>query len=128
MIPEDILLFFLNCSPKTFIFCAPFDQPDHWNFCALLIKCLISIFQLYKCSLFGFLVVFKDLHCVATTEDVSMGTSSIPNLGLPGKLKVLLKYWCRNSNQICKCKPTVSTCALSLTLPVHYGKDDSWLQ
>ena len=49
------------------------------------------------------------------------GTSSIPPLGLPGKLKVLFKHWCTNSNQSCKCKPTVSTCALSLTLPVHYN-------
>ena len=57
----------------------------------MLIKCLISIFQLYKCSLFGFLVVFKDLHCVATTEDVSMGTSSIPNLGLPRKIESTIK-------------------------------------
>ena len=35
--------------------------------------CLISIFQLCKCSLFRFLFVFKNLYCVATTEDVSMG-------------------------------------------------------
>ena len=91
--------------------------------------CLISIIQLCKCSFFGFLFVFKILYCVATTEDVSMGemvkfvsrTFNIPNLGLPGKLKVPFKYWCVNSNRICKCKPTVSTCALSLTFRVHYS-------
>ena len=49
------------------------------------------------------------------------GTSSIPPLGLPGKLKVLFKHWYTNINRSCKCKPTVSTCALSLTLAVHYN-------
>ena len=44
------------------------------------------------------------------------GTSSIPPLGLPGKLKVLFKHWCTNSNGSCKYKRTVS-----LTLPVHYN-------
>ena len=67
------------------------------------------------------------------TEAVSMGeivkfvsgTLSIPNLGLTTKLKVLFKYWCINSNRICKCKPTVSAFALSLTMSVRYSKDDS---
>ena len=49
------------------------------------------------------------------------GTSSIPPLGLPGKLEVLFKHWCINSNGSCKCKRTVSTFALSLTSPVHYN-------
>ena len=37
------------------------------------------------------------------------GTSSVPPLGLRGKLKVLFKHWRKNSNRICKCKPRVST-------------------
>ena len=36
-------------------------------------------------------------------------TSSVPPLGLRGKLKVLFKHWRKNSNRICKCKPRVST-------------------
>ena len=47
------------------------------------------------------------------------GTSSIPPLGLPSKLTINFKHWCRALPKECKCKPTVSTCALSLTLPVH---------
>ena len=78
--------------------------------------------------LFDFLFVKKSF-CVARTEDASIGeimkfvsgTSSIPPLGLPGKSKVLFKHWCTSSNWSCKCKPTLSTCALSLTLPVHYN-------
>ena len=88
--------------------------------------CLISIFQLCKCSLFRFLFVFKNLYCVATTEDVSMGgivkfvygTSQHTKSGTTWKMEY--KQYV-NSNQICKCKPTVSTCALSLTLRVHYS-------
>ena len=53
------------------------------------------------------------------------GTSSIPNLGLSGKLKVQFKYWCLLSNRICKCKPTISVCALSLILPVHYSNKEA---
>ena len=40
---------------------------------------------------------------------VLSGTSSVPPLGLRGKLKVLFKHWRKNSNRICKCKPRVST-------------------
>ena len=53
------------------------------------------------------------------------GTSSIPPLGLLRKLKVLFKHWCTNRNQSCKFKPTVSTCALTLTLPVHYNNNQA---
>ena len=68
----------------------------------ILMLCVFNVQFLFtnyvKCSLFGSLFVFKNLYCVATTEDVSMGeivkfvsgSSSISNLGLFGKLKVQL--------------------------------------
>ena len=67
------------------------------------------------------LFVFKNLYCVVTTEDVSMGeivrfvsrSSSIANLGLFGKLKVQFKYQWLKSNWIWECKPTISTRAVS---------------
>ena len=49
------------------------------------------------------------------------GTFSKPNLGLPGYMKDLFKYWCVNSNRVYKWKPIVSTSTRSLTLPVHYS-------
>ena len=77
--------------------------------------CINLILMYVKCSLFDFLFAFKNLYCVATTEDVSMGetvkfvsgSSSIANLGLFWKLKIQCKYWWLNSNRICKCKPTI---------------------
>ena len=71
---------------------------------------------------------FKNLYCVVTTEDVSMGeivrfvsrSSSIANLGLFGKLKVQFKYWwvaaTKSANASLQYQPV-----LFLTLPVHYS-------
>ena len=70
-----------------------------WSSCCVYLMFNLLITNYVKCSLFGFLFVFKNLYCVATT-DVSMGeivkfvfgSSSIANLGLFGKLKVQFKY------------------------------------
>ena len=67
------------------------------------------------------LLCSHDKRCIDRENHEVRVRNSKQNLGLPGKLKVLFKHWCANSNRICKCKPTVSTCALSFTVPVHYN-------
>ena len=51
------------------------------------------------------------------------GSKTAPTLGLPGKLEILFKHECK-SVKTCKCKLKVSTCDLSMTIPVHYKNSD----
>ena len=44
------------------------------------------------------------------------GTNVIPPLGLPMKITVQFVHGCRAD---CQCRPSASTCALQLRLPVH---------
>ena len=93
------------------------DWKSFFAWISVILTLIVCIKQHRKRCLFRFLFVSKNLYCVATEEDVSIGEfmkfvsgpSSIPNLGLPEKLKVLFKHWCSNRKRICKCKPTVST-------------------
>ena len=48
------------------------------------------------------------------------GSRTVPASGLVNKLTVIFKHWCTNLPKTCLCKPSVSTCSLTLTLPVHY--------
>ena len=48
------------------------------------------------------------------------GSSTVPPSGLANKLAVIFKHWCTNLPGTCLCKLSVSTCSLTLTLPVHY--------
>lgn len=45
------------------------------------------------------------------------GTEVIPPLGLPTKMKLQFVHGCQAG---CRCRPSASTCALQLRLPVHY--------
>ena len=49
------------------------------------------------------------------------GSSSVPVLGLPSKFNVEFIHECPRA---CKCCPTVSTCDLTLKIPVHYNTKD----
>lgn len=45
------------------------------------------------------------------------GTHTIPPCGLPKDITVKFKHHC---DEKCRCRPTASTCDVSLTLPLHY--------
>lgn len=49
------------------------------------------------------------------------GTEVIPPLGLPRKMTLAFVHGCQAG---CQCRPTASTCALQLRLPVHYTGND----
>ena len=53
------------------------------------------------------------------------GSKSLPPLGLPNKLTILFKHDCLKD---CRCRPTASTCALSMTIPVHIKTDEGMLE
>ena len=53
------------------------------------------------------------------------GSKSLPPLGLPNKLTVLFKHDCVKDR---RCRPTASTCALSMTIPVHIKTDEEMLE
>ncbi|XP_028402261.1 uncharacterized protein LOC114525236 [Dendronephthya gigantea] len=56
------------------------------------------------------LITLGELHKFIT------GCEKIPPLGLPKRISVKFKHGCMER---CKCRPTASTCDLSITLPVH---------
>jgi hypothetical protein len=47
------------------------------------------------------------------------GSSEVPPLGFPKKFEIKFLHGCI---ACCKCRPTVSTCDLSITMPVHINK------
>jgi hypothetical protein len=49
-----------------------------------------------------------------------IGSEHIPPLGLPKQITAKFKHGCQER---CRCRPTASTCDLSITLPVHYHND-----
>lgn len=56
-----------------------------------------------------------------TTLKCAVGSSTIPPLGLPKKLSIQFLHGCVVG---CRCRPTTSTCALKITLPVHLDNAD----
>ena len=53
------------------------------------------------------------------------GSEKIRALGLPPQITVTFKHDCRNS---CKYFPIVSTCSLTLDIPVHIGHEETMLE
>ena len=53
------------------------------------------------------------------------GSEKIPALGLPPQITVTFKHDCRNS---CKCFLIVSTCSLTLDIPVHIRDEETMLE
>lgn len=49
------------------------------------------------------------------------GSSTVPPSRLANKLTVIFKHWCTNLPRKRICKPSVSTCSLTLTIPVYYS-------
>lgn len=49
------------------------------------------------------------------------GSGEVPPLGFPKKFEVKFLHGC---STCCKCRPTVSTSDLSVTIPVHINKLD----
>ena len=45
-----------------------------------------------------------------------IGSEEYPPVGLPKKMSVQFKHGCPDE---CRCRPTASTCSLTITLPVH---------
>lgn len=56
-----------------------------------------------------------------TTLKWTVGSSTIPPLGLPKKLSIQFLHGCVVG---CRCRPITSTCALKITLPVHLDNAD----
>ena len=52
------------------------------------------------------------------------GSPMVPPLGLPSKVQVEFIHSCESS---CSCKPTVSTCSLSIRIAVHYNTTEKML-
>ncbi|XP_078490016.1 ubiquitin-protein ligase E3C-like [Ciona intestinalis] len=57
------------------------------------------------------------------------GSSTLPPLGLPNDLSISFLHGCRLSpgGTKCRCLPTVSTCAISVVLPVHIETQEEML-
>ena len=49
------------------------------------------------------------------------GSERIPALGVPPAIELTFNHKCPPG---CKCFPTVSTCALTLDIPVHVREDE----
>ncbi len=54
--------------------------------------------------------------CLSELYMFITGVKSIPPLGMDREITVEFKHGCRPH---CTCRPTASTCSLTLTLPVH---------
>ena len=70
---------------------------------------------IYDCNFSG--------ECEMKLSDIMTfltGSRTVPPSGLVNKLTVVFKQWCTNLPKTCLCKPSMSTCSLTLTLPVHY--------
>ena len=83
--------------------------------------CVLDVATIFKCM--AFLTLAHDVLLKDIMQFIS-GSPSVPPLGLPsnGKILILFKHGCSNS---CSCKPNVSTCSLSMTIPVHYDSLES---
>ncbi|CAB3978943.1 G2 M phase-specific E3 ubiquitin- ligase-like [Paramuricea clavata] len=57
------------------------------------------------------------LNTLSELHKFITGCERIPPLGLPKRISVKFKHGCIER---CRCRPTASTCDLSITLPVHY--------
>ena len=78
---------------------------------------------------------FENIYFILTGEDYGFkfddfmkfltGMDSVPPLGLPGSIVVQFVHGCSSG---CACKPSVSTCAMSISVPVHYNTRSSILQ
>ena len=44
------------------------------------------------------------------------GSDAVPPLGFPKQFEMQFTHGC---NELCKCRPTVSTCDMSVKMPVH---------
>ena len=76
---------------------------------------LESFFYFYSSSIQG----KGDIHLHDILQFIT-GTPSIPCLGFQNKLEVNFVHDCEKlRDKECNCKPTVSTCALSLNLTIH---------
>ena len=49
------------------------------------------------------------------------GSETIPSHLFPERISINFKHGCETN---CKCYPTVSTCAVSISIPVHINNDE----
>ena len=95
-----------------------------WHQSTLL--CISSLMGL-NCLVFSnsqlsniiFILLITDAELGLCMEDLCKfitGSASVPPLGLPNNISVTFKHGCLPG---CKCRPTASTCALTLVLPCH---------
>ena len=110
------------------------------NFCNVLVQCTVYFCKQGKQGSVLYIYIFsfcKQCCCkinkkktkknyiqslntdgLQTTLKWAVGSSTIPPLGLPKKLSIQFLHGCVVG---CRCRPTTSTCALKITLPVHHG-------
>lgn len=68
---------------------------------------------------FSYLFVFNlDQDVLTKLFKFITGATTVPPLGLPKGITVKFKHGCPAE---CKCRPTISTCDISITFPVHYS-------
>jgi hypothetical protein len=63
-----------------------------------------------------FYAVANQETCLPKLLQFITGSKAVPPLGLPKGITVKFKHGCPAT---CKCRPTSSTCDLSITCPVH---------
>lgn len=62
-----------------------------------------------------------DTDGLQTTLKWAVGASTIPPLGLPKKISIQFLHGCAPG---CRCRPTTSTCSLTITIPTHLDNED----
>ena len=67
-------------------------------------------------------IFFTDIENLQLEDFVKWlsGTREVPPLGYPKKLSAQFVHGCPEN---CQCRPTVSTCDLSINLPVHINNE-----
>ena len=88
------------------------------QYCAIFYTC--SIVQ-NECQIFKYYALLfagtNRLNRLSELYKFITGCKRIPPLGLPKRITVKFKHGCVER---CRCRPTASTCDISITLPVHY--------
>ena len=97
------------------------------KFCTLLKMYFMSFSFNYLMSQLkiGYHLYLHSVENSGSLEKLSMfitGSKSVPPLGFPNGIKVKFKHGCPSA---CRCRPTSSTCDLSITFPIHCrGQED----
>ncbi|KAJ7391379.1 hypothetical protein OS493_018422 [Desmophyllum pertusum] len=75
-------------------------------------RCILPFHQLH--SIIGY-------RWFTNNPEVAVGASTILPLGLPKKISIQFLHGCAPG---CRCRPTTSTCSLTITIPTHLDNED----